>query len=365
MSHDIDTLIREHLSLRNYRQGRPSLEGIDPGSRIRRAIWRDEGVDIEALTGAFIADADPIRRVIDIRKATVRVGFLRRKKDRAFITGLADPERLMDREMEEGLRGLILSSRLLSVPLILKEGGGMLSGIKGISLPPAAQSETSSLEPRGRGRPKGPQGAAEEDTSVFDRKAPKDRELVLKGGRRIIDLSSLIISVMEMKDEELTEMLFNGSLTNFARKGLGSPSLEAIFTDLSSPGTAVDGAAIRQRFGLYLMEGPLGARTVREVVAPLLARMEKCGRKEAYRIKEMLDPLMDERSAQMLLDMMFRAPTANRPPIISLLASTMSDLAVEPLTKVAEMSLVESDRKEARSALERMGASPFRSDQRL
>lgn len=336
---------------------------MDPASRIRRSIWRDEGVDIEAMTGKGIDDGDPMNLVMEIGKANVRVGFLRRKKERMFIKGLADPERILEKWTD--LRGLLLSSRLLSVPLILKEGRGLTDAIASMSIPPSAQSETFSLEPVGRSRPSASHGTAEEDLSIFDKRTARDRELVLRGGRRVNDLSSLIIAVMEMKDEELSELLLNGTLTGFARKGLGSPSLEAIFTELSTDRDAVDMKGVRQRFGLWLMEGPLGARAVSEVVTPLLGRMEKCGSKEAYRIARMLDPLMDERSAQIILDMMFRAPPANRPPMIRLLSSTMSDIAVDPLTKLAEMSLVDSDRKEAKMALERMGIGRVRSEQRL
>ena len=45
----LDDLIGEVLSFRLYKKGKQPLGGLDPRDRIKKAIWTEDGVDLDLL----------------------------------------------------------------------------------------------------------------------------------------------------------------------------------------------------------------------------------------------------------------------------------------------------------------------------
>jgi hypothetical protein len=226
-----------------------------------------------------------------------------------------------------------------------------------LRVPIAPQSPHAHFEPASIGRPDRSRSTQEEDvTTLLDRKAPKDRQLVLRDGKRIGTLRSLIQGIIEMDEGEFGELLVGGSLSEFARSGLGSPSLESILDSVAQGRSGPEDPSVaRERFMRWVLESPMSVIVVREIATPMIKRLMNCSVQESKRLSALLSPIMDERSAPTLVDLLFKVPAPNRSAVIALLARTGSQLAIGPLEKLRDMSSVESDRTESARALEQMG----------
>jgi hypothetical protein len=357
MTRTIDDLIVEYLSFRGFKEGKAPVNGADPGKRIGKRIWRDEGLDIVSYLGS---DPDPgSGAVLKVETMRLSMGLLRGKKDRAVAVGTQDPSELIGRALRsDPVIDLVARSRVLLPPFASMAAADMVSAVGIIGVRPDPQGPPGQFVPRAH-TPRGPGGEAsgEDISNLLDRKAPKEREVITGGGRRIGTLRGLVQVMLEMQDDELSDLLDSGRLAEFARAGLSSPSLEAILNEVGGGSGKEPPSVPRERFLLWVLESPMGPAVIREVAEPFLRRLMKCPPQEARRISEAVSPLIDERSAPLLVDLLFKVPAMNRPQVIRLLGRTGSQMAIDSLERLRDMSSVESDRDEARSALERLGAS--------
>jgi hypothetical protein len=356
MTATIDDLIVEYLSYRAFKDGKVPLNGADPGKRIGKRIWRDEGLDV----GSFLGPGpDPgSDSVLRLEVMRLSMGFLKGKKDRNIAVGLRDASSLIDAAMKGGaVTSIVRGSDLLLPPFCSLAASDLMAATRLIRVRAQAQSPPGPFEPRDLNRRVVSKDASGPDLSIpLDRKAPKEHELVLKGGRRIGTLRTLVQGILEMGDTELSELLSSGKIADFARRGLSSPALEAILTEVARKDSGPEAPSVaRDRFMLWLLESPAGVFVVREIAHPMIGRLLNCNPLEAMHLSDTLSPLMDERSAPALIEMLFRVPGSNRPSAIRLLGRTRSHLAIGPLTKLRDLSSVETDRIEAAAALERLG----------
>jgi hypothetical protein len=356
MTESVDDLIIEYLSYRGFKEGKVPLNGADPGKRIGKRIWRDEGLDVGSFLGPGPDPGSEGVLRIEVRKLSM--GFFRGKKDRNIAIGLKDASAVVEAAGKgDKVVGIVRTSRLLLPPFSSIVAADLMSAARLIRVRAEAQAQPAPFEPKARSRKHDIGGSSGEDLSIqLDRKASKADEMVIAGGRRIGTLGSLIQGILEIGDDDLAPLLEEGRLSEFARRGLSSPALEAILTEVGRSGQGVEAPSVaRDRFMLWVFESPVGPSVVSEIVEPMVKRLLNCNPHEAGRLSDMLSPLMDERSAPVLVDILFKVPAPNRPAVIRLLGRTGSRTAIGPLTKLRDLSSVESDRSEAVSALDTLG----------
>ncbi|MFO8050361.1 MAG: hypothetical protein R6V01_01525 [Thermoplasmatota archaeon] len=361
---DMDRLIIEMLSFKLYKKGKQPLLEIDPRERIKRGIWTDMGVDLDRLSSAedIPTNTDGARTLLDIGSHIVRKGLLRKKIRHELALDMVDLESIP--LMSEGFgaheKGGNASSEFASSSVLhplmeirTSEGLRQASSLMRYRRP--LQTEFPDISPSTAFRTleQGRKGKVGSDdiSNLFDRKVNEENWLRISRTETIKDLGSLIEFVLRASDKSLKKAVGADLLKDFSTGALRSSYLEAFWSDIE-PG--VPGDEIRERFGRFLMEGPLSERTYGEVVLPRMEHLTTCSPKEAQNIGKELAPVMDSRSSKYLQEIVFRAPPKNRPSIIDLLGATGDSSAAGTLKRLKDYSTVDKDRRKAAEALKEL-----------
>ena len=354
----IDIVIQEMISFLLYKRGKAPLGDIDPRKRIKKGVWKDEGLD---LTLFLSGDADPSAYDIYLEMETMEVkrGFFRKKGVHRVATGLKELD-IIKTGTEEELSS-VLGSRILHPMAFIALGDQMDDVVDSIDVERRPQTLHADLSPEkvlGRSGYKNEHDLRSEDLlKLFKRKISKDHSYVTDSGMRIRDLSSLFDHVFSCDDSDLGPSISNGDLSRFARDGLKSPTLEALFKDLSldPTGGKESPGSFRKRFGRWTLESTLSDNVVNEIVPRLLSRLMSCSLGEARKLSDALSPLIDPRSTSILTEKIFSADPEFRPYLIMLLGMAGDRAAQETLKRLMEYSNVDDDRRSAKEALRSMG----------
>jgi len=367
---EVDGLILEYLSLSVYRKGKRPFLGIDPLRRIRKGIWREEGVDLTMLARNEGSGPEKAARIGLFEKAGLEVkeGLFRKRVQHRIITGIRDPEKAiedLERDIDKGENtaspDALLRSDILFPVLITNMLNDQYDALSELSVkrntqyalnqPSQASARVSLLgEEEGRSEEGG-------IGSLFDRKVGKE-EWIRAGGRTVaVDLPTMIRAVFEIGDGELSGLISSGRLATFCRRGLNSGVLAAVVDDM---GKAPDGGPegpqeFRKRFGRWLMGSELADRVQSDLIDHDLSLLISTNTHGAKRIERALSYLMGPKSIPALKELLFSVPPKNRPAVISLLGMTGDSGAVEPLRKMLRYSTDERDREGAAEALSGLG----------
>jgi hypothetical protein len=363
----IDRLISEMVSYQLYKKGKNPITEIDPSRRIRRGIWRDDGVDLHQA--GLIDSTLPVENLgslVSFEDIIVRKGILRRKEIHLLASSLNDIQSIRhflskDLTDEKGLQEEASGSDLLHPLMVTVNCSGMNEIIKSIKVERRPQGEHGDLSPEKvlkRTFRRSFSGFDGEDLlRVYDKKVEKERGLRTPSGMNIRDLKTLLEHLFSCSRSELEGILSGGSLEDFAGRGLKSITLEALFKDLSSDpsGGREKPEGFLKRLGRWSLEGPLGDRIVNDVVMELLPRLSSAPEGEAMRLEESLTALMDPRSTSILTTLVFSEKPEKRPHLIRLLGNTGDRAAEGTLKRLMEFSTMEEDKRASRDALRSMG----------
>ncbi len=357
-SSSLDMVIQEMMSFILYKRGKVPLGDIDPRKRIKKGIWKDDGLD---LTLFLSGDIDPsvYDNYLEMETMQVKRGLFRKKEVHRIATGLKGLD-LQKTGREEELRS-VLGSRILHPMVFIVLGDQMDDVIDSIDVERRPQTFHADLSPENvlkrLGDHKEHDILSEDLVKLFKGKVSKDHSFVTDSGMRIRGLSSLFDHVFSCDALELGPSISNGDLSRFARDGLKSPTLEALFKDLSQDpaGGEESPDSFRKRFGRWTLESPLSDSVVNEIVPRLLSRLMSCSKGEALKLSDALSPLIDPRSTSLLTENIFSADPEFRPYLIMLLGTTGDRAAQETLKRLMEYSNVDGDRRSAKEALRSMG----------
>jgi hypothetical protein len=363
---DLDSLLCEVLSFQLYKSGKEPLDAIDPSIRIKRSVWRDDGIDVDNLERFGLGKGPPENTdlLFDTGSVEVKEGIFRKRKVHRIIMGLRSLRTVSDllgTEKDDPVVISAVSSSDLLYPAMLSKASERLR----------ASSSSQSIERTHRGGSlefypsvvfdkalsgKGSNGSSSDLLPLFSRSAPRESWLRTKAGI-IKNLEGLVRSVMELPDSELDTLVSRGSIVEFARTGLKSPRLEGLLHDVSHApsGELENPENFKKRLGRVLLGSDASGKVFQDITLPLLSRLRSCSRREAMKLEKVLGPLMDPRSTPELKDLVFNAPPYNRACIIRLMALTGDAALSETLRRIHNYSSVDEDRKEAERALRDLG----------
>jgi len=365
----LDHLIREVISFQLYKSGKKPLDGIDPSTRIKRSVWRDEGIDLDNLVRYRIVSSLPENTGIlfEIGEAEVKEGLFRKRRVHRIIKGLRPLREVLELPGSEtddiDTLSTMSGSDLLYPAMMSKASERLRASLSGLSPGRLRQSANVAISPGSifdLSRSKtGPKESSSDLLPLFSRTVSRENWIMARGAGVIKDLDGLVRSVMEMKNGELEIMISGGELVKFARAGLASPRLEGLLFDISrTPSGEPESAEnFRKRLGRVLLGSDASERVFNDITLPLLSKFRTCSRGEAMKLEKVIGPLMDPRSTPELKDLVFNSPSHNRTFIIRLMARTGDTALAETLTSLSRFSSVEEDRKEAERALGEMGLS--------
>ncbi|MGA1822082.1 MAG: hypothetical protein ACMUIG_06115 [Thermoplasmatota archaeon] len=367
---NLDHLVVEFLSFQLYRSGKDPMSGLDPRKRVSRRIWREEGIDLEMLSGTGVSLDEMAKRstILDTEDREIRATILRLKRRRTMLIGIgglagASENLLREKPRRDELLSVrsLCRSELIRPLMLSLSGVPLKDALDSHTIPRNEQVDHTDISPLNARRillGTEKRSVREEDISIlFRKKVGRDLEITFRSGMGAVSLSTLISGIMGAEDGELTELIRSPALVDFVSKGLRSPVLEASFSDLirTYDGSSEEGSNFRTRFGRYIMESPLADQVVRELIEPRIDRLINCTENEANRLSGELIPYMDHRSVRTLLDVLYRVPNENRPALISLMAATGSRDVVEPLRRLYEYSNLKNDRISSKNALLMLG----------
>lgn len=368
---DPDRLLKELWSFLLYKEGRETIGDLDPRSRIKKGIWRDEGIDLTLFYNREVPveQLKAFSTLFRIETEIVREGLLRRKREHVIASGVEDLDEAADGflpgKWNKGqLQESFLSSDILHPFAVNRSLDPLDESIDRIKVERRPQTSSMDISPssvlRNKGGPTPENGEDEDLRKLYSRKAKKKEGLRTPDGKEIRDLPSLVEFIFSSGDRELSAVLDEGSLYRFAEEGLKSQYLRALFTDLSTDpaGGPESPSGFRGRFGRWLLESPLGDEVTNSVVPKLLKRLSGSPGGEAVKMEEALKGLMDPRSTQELTSLVFSADPDHRSPLIRLLGYTRDRAAQETLKRLMEYSTLETDRESAKEALRALGADP-------
>ncbi len=366
-----DLALREVQSFLLYKNGKEPLNGQDPGSRIRKGIWRDEGVDLTAFnrSNGYSQDPEVASVILEMSKKTIREGVLRRKKDHIVASGLKDLSTMASSFEPEGfkigdLQSFFLGSDIL-YPFALNRSFPPLDRSMGtIKVMRRHQRTPMDLDPtrilkrdevHAVGRNQG-----EDILRIFKKTSDRKNAIHTPSGMIIGDLPGLIEHIFSCDEKDLSGFIEKDSLAIFAVEGLGSQLLASLLRDLSSgPGGEMESpGGFRERFGRWILESTLGEEVSDSIVPRLLKRLANCSEGEAMKLEEALQGLIGPGSTRELTSLVFSADPIKRPHIIRLLGRTRDRAAQETLKRLMDYSTLEADRTTAREALISMGVNP-------
>ncbi len=363
--HGLDALLSDIISYRMYKRGKEPLSNIDPGKRVKKGIWMDDGVDLNLLRkgGVNLDDRIVECRMFETETAMVKEGFFRRRKKHVILSDLSDlgwveeidPADLLEKGEAGGL-AWILGSDLL-YPLGLSSSFRTFEGVlEGLEIERAVQHDPSRIsQVQVRDMLLSGEGVNGEEklSSLFARKVKRADWIKGKSGGNIKDLRTLITAVFDMREEDLRILMEGGDLSDFCGKALNSNLLEGEIVNLSSdPDGGVERPDdFRKRFGRWLLEGELAEIVISEIIKPRLGQLKTCSLAEGHRLELLLKYLMDARSSTDLKGLLFDVPPRNRISVIRLMASTGDGSVMDLLRRLQEFSSVEEDRTAAGDAL--------------
>ncbi len=327
-----DLIIREVQSFLLYKNGKEPLNGQDPGSRIRKGIWRDEGVDLTSFNRSIEVSPDPevASIILEMSKITVREGLLRRKKDHIVASGLKDLSLMKgffkpEEFTKGGIQSFFLGSDILYPFALNRSFSPLDSSIEAIKVMRRPQRIPMDLDPtRILKRDEGhavdrPQG--EDILRIFKKTSDRKNSIHTPSGMIIGDLPGLIEHIFSCDEKELSGFIEKDSLAIFAIEGLGSQLLASLLRDLSSDpaGEMESPEGFRERFGRWIRESTLGDIVSDSIVPRLLKRLSHCSEGEAMKLEEALQGLIGPESTRELTSLVFSADPIKRPHIIRLL----------------------------------------------
>lgn len=362
---DLDIYITEIWSYLLYKKGKKLIGDIDPPSRIRKGIWRDEGVDMTEFIEHSNIKLDPgsISWLADSGKVTVRKGFLRRKKEHTTVSSIKPIGSFLNDADEDEIKersGILASSNILFPFLMEHISSGMGTVIETISVERRPQIAPEDLSPdammKSRRKINHEIGPGENIKRLFHRSI-KGSPFRTPSGTLLKNLNEIFRYIMTCEDDELEDIIVSGSLIEFASKELSSNVFEGLFRDLSTDpsGDRETSSGFRIRLGRWGLESPVGDEIVDEIVPSVMNRLMSCSEGEAMKLEEYLHPLMDPRSTELVTRSIFEADQERRSHLIRLLGSTKDRSAMETLKRLRDYSNVEADRSSAVEALEALG----------
>jgi hypothetical protein len=368
---DPDQLLKELWSFLLYKEGKETIGDLDPRSRIKKGIWKDEGIDLTLYYNREVPKEQlkAFSTLFKIEVEEVRRGLLRRKREHVMASGVRDLDRMAEKFLPEGwkrdqLQETFLSSDILHPFAVNRSFDPLDESIGRIKVERRPQKSSTDITPSSVLRKKGVHsletGEDEDLRKLYSRKTEKKEGLRTPSGKKIRGLPSLVEFIFSSGDKELSALMEEGSLYTFAEEGLKSQYMKALFTDMSTDpsGGSESASGFRGRFGRWLLESPLGDEVADVIVPKLLERLSKSSGGEAIKLEDALRGLMDPRSTQELTSLVFSADPEHRSPLIRLLGHTRDRAAQETLKKLMEFSTMETDRESAREALRALGVDP-------
>ncbi len=365
----LDRFLKEVLSFQLYKSGKEPLEGLVPHSRIKRSVWRDDGIDLDQLERYGFGSGPPpgTEVLFQLDRVEVKEGLFRKRKPHRIIKGLKPLGVVYDLfdSDDESMRSISALARSdILFPAMLSRVSERLRGsITDLILDRPRQSPNVEISPAQLFDTslwgKTPQDKSSDLLPLFSKTVSRDRWLRTRTGI-IKDMEGLVRSVMEASAEEIETLNSGGDLVGFARSGIKSPRLEGLLYDISRTpdGGPESGDNFRKRLGRILLGSDASGKVFHDITLPILSRLRTCSMKEAAKLERVLGPLMDPRSTPELKDLVFNAPSHNRSFIIRLMALTGDPSLAETLDRIHSYSSVEEDRKEAERALRELGIGP-------
>ncbi|MGA1847794.1 MAG: hypothetical protein ACMUHB_00510 [Thermoplasmatota archaeon] len=363
---DLDRILKEVVSFQLYKSGKEPLEGFTPQSRIKRSVWRDEGIDLDHLERYGFGSGPPpgTELLFQLDMVEVKEGLFRKRKTHRIIKGLQPLGVVYDLfgsdDDGHGSIPALARSDILFPAMLSRVSERLRGSIADLTLERIRQSPNVEISPA-QLFDSSPLGKAPQDKSsdllpLFSKTVPKDRWLRTRAGI-IKDMEGLVRSVMEASAEEIESLISREEMAGFARSGIKSPRLEGLLYDISRTpdGRPESGDNFRKRLGRILLGSDASGKVFQDITMPILSRMRTCSMREAAKLERVLEPLMDPRSTPELKDLVFNAPSHNRSFIIRLMARTGDPSMAETLERIQSYSSVEEDRKEAERALRELG----------
>jgi hypothetical protein len=367
----LDPLIKEMLSFQLYKRGKQPLEGVDPKDRIKRSIWRDDGIDLDLLIkeGFRLSREMEGSGILIHDEVMVKEGLFRKRRPHRIMKAILPLDDLINKirpggkEMDPGQIGMLLDSELLFPVLLFRSYQTIRESLTGISMARSVQKEVMDISPRSAVRmllqTRKVQAGEDDLLKLFDRQVEEKYRIKTGSGSAISDLRSLISVVLSSSDGDIQELMESGRILDLARDGFRSPRLEGLFKDLSldENGDPEKPGRFRIRLGRAMMESEAAGEVFSKIAVPLLERFRSCSKSEASRLRGFLGPLMGLRASPILSDLVFSVPSKNRPFIIDLMGETSDGNLVETLKRIEGFSSVDEDRKAAKNAIEKLGGS--------
>jgi hypothetical protein len=367
----LDPFIKEMLSFHLYKKGKQPLEGVDPKDRIKRSIWRDDGIDLDLLSkeGFHLSKELEGSGILIHEKVMVKEGLFRKRRPHRIMKALLPLDDLINKirpggkEMDPEQLKMLLGSELLYPVVLFRSVENLRESLTGRSITRNVQKEIMDISPRSAVRmllqTRKVQTGEDDLLKLFDRQVEEKHRIKTKSGSIISDLRSLISVILSSTDGELQELMESGRIMDLARDGFRSPRMEGLFKDLSfdERGDPEIPGRFRIRLGRAMMESEAAGEVFSKIAIPLLDRFRSCSQSEASRLRGFLGPLMGLRASPLLSDLMFSVPSKNRPFIIDLMGETSDGNLIETLKRIEDFSSVEEDRIAAKNAIERLGGS--------
>jgi hypothetical protein len=367
----LDPIIREMLSFHLYKKGKQPLEGVDPKNRIKRSIWRDDGIDLDLLSkeGFQLNPNLEGSGILVYDEVLVKEGLFRKRRPHRIMKDLSPLEDMIDnimagvKDVDRGNLRMVHGSDLLFPVLLYRSFETIRSSLAEGPIKRNMQKEIMDISPRSAVRlllQERKVHAGEDDLlKLFERQVEEKYRIKISSGSIISDLRSLISVVLGSTDKEIRELVEGGRMLDLARDGFRSPRLEGIFTELSSDenGKPETPERFRIRMGRAMMESEVAGEVFSKIAVPMLDRFRSCSRSEASRLRAFLGPLMGLRASPILSDLVFTVPSDNRPFIIDLMGETGDSNLVEVLKRIEGFSSVKADREASKFAIDKLGGS--------
>jgi len=365
----LDDLIVEVLSFRSYKKGKKPLGKLDPRDRIRKAVWTDEGVDLNLLekTGPKMPPPLLSSNIFKTKEIEVKEGLFRKRRSHICLMDLSGIDILerkirsiMDGKFEDGAQEICRSELLF--PLVLSKAmDGVRQNLSEVKVERPVQKDPHDVSPRIAISHllQGKTSVSDDDDlrRSFERVVDERFSVRTRNSVVINDLRSMITYVIGASDKDLSVLIKDEALITLARDGMRSTRLEGMLMDLTR---GVDGGFetpvnFRERFCRMLMESEVSADMFEKVTAPLLERFRSCSKREASRLHDEVAPLMDIRSSDALKDLVYSVPASNRTFIIDLMGRTRDRNLSVTLNRIKDFSSLDEDRQAAEMALISLG----------